>query len=155
MTINKALLGTALLAIIVAPAMAAEKKMTKEIKELVGYNVTETQAYITARENTYKKMDKDGDNRVSFNDYQDFSNEDNEYMHFTTMDTNHDKYVSAAEFVAYNKTKGNTNVDSEMFGQYAVKGTNLKTRPLPETKTYFVPAEREVVEIKEIEPAAK
>jgi len=154
---KQALLGTALLAVMVAPAFAAEtKKPTKkEVTEIVGYNVTETKAYTTPKEKIYQKMDKDGDDRVSFKDYQHFSNEDNSYMHFTSMDTDRSGYVSSEEFVAYNKTKGSTNVASEMFGKYEVKGTNLKTKPLPETKSYFVPTEREIVDVKEIEPAAQ
>lgn len=154
MTIYKTLLGTALLVVIALPAFAQDGKKTKEITEVVGYNVTETTTYEGPRANFYKKMDRDGSGGVDFKEYQRVASVDNEYAMFMRLDRNGDKSISVEEFVNADVTKGNTNIASEMFGK--VQGTNLKTRKLPEVKSYYLPIEPEIVEIKDIAaPAAE
>lgn len=153
MTIYKALLGTALLAVIATPSFAADGKKTKEIKEIVGYNFTETQTYEGKQAALFKKIDYNSDGIVSLKEYQNASNADNEYELFTRIDRDGSKGISMEEFVSVNVTKGNTNIESELFGK--VSGTNLRTRKLPAAKTYYVPVEPEIVEIKQIEPAAE
>ncbi len=154
-TLKIALFSTALLAVAAAPAFAAEGSKTKEIKELVGYNVTETTTYQGPKADAYRKMDANQDGTVTFKEYRNFSNLDNEYAAFIRMDTDSSKNLSMEEFVNANLNKGNTQFESEMHGKFSVKGTNLKTRALPETKTYYQPVDPTIVEIKDIEPAAQ
>ncbi|HPD83055.1 MAG: hypothetical protein R3D88_05030 [Alphaproteobacteria bacterium] len=154
-TIKTTLFSAALIAVVATPAFAADGKKTKEIKELVGYNVTETTTYQGPKAEDYAKMDVNGDNSVTFKEYRNYSNLDNEYDAFIRMDKDGNKNLSLEEFVNANLIKGDTQVESELFGKAVVKGTNLKTRALPETKTYFTPVEPTIVEVKDIEPAAE
>lgn len=154
-TLKTALLSTALIAAMVAPAMAAEKKMTKEIKELVGYDVTVSQSYDALKLKAFNKIDRDADSYLTARELKNGSNIENSYALFLGMDTNKDKRISIEEYSTYDKTKGNTQVESELHGKAAVKGSNLKSRRVIETKTYFEPTEREVVEIKDISETAE
>lgn len=154
-TLKTTLLGTALLAVIAAPSFAAEVKKTKEIKELVGYNVTETKEYIGPYAKAFKKMDKDGNGLVNFKEYQARANVDNEYEMFSLIDKDQSKTITIEELINSNVTKGSTHFKSETADQYAVKGTNIRTRPLVEKRSYYVEVEPEVVEIKNVDPAAQ
>jgi hypothetical protein len=152
---NKALLSTALLAVIAAPAMATEPKKTKEIKELVGYNVTETTEIQTARKGAFLKIDRNNDGFISAKELRNGSNLENSYEEFLRMDVSGDKKVNLEEFATFRKTKGNTTISSELHGKVAVKGTNLKSRSYVNTTTRYEPVEPTVVEVKAIEPAAE
>ncbi len=154
-TLKKTLLSTALLAVIAVPAIAAEGKKTKEIKELVGYNVTETTEIRTSRKGAFMKIDRNNDGMISSKEFRNGSNLDDYYSTFLRMDTSGDKMVSLGEFASFSKTKGNTHVASELHGKNVVRGTNLKTRVITEQKSYFEPVEPTVVEVKNVEPAAE
>lgn len=149
------LLSTALLAFVAAPAFAAEGNKTKEIKELVGYNVTEQATYGGPKAEAYAKMDVNGDNTVTFKEYSNYAMLDDEYNAFSRMDKDGNKNLSIDEFVNANLITGETQFESQLFGKTAVKGTNLKTRALPQTKTYYQPVEPTIVEVKDIEPAGQ
>jgi len=155
-TLHKAaFLGTVLALTISGAATAAEPthgKKTKEITEIVGYNVTETQTFEGPKARLFKRMDKNSDSALSFKEYQNYATVDNEYEIFSLMDTNNNKSVTIEEFINARPTKGSTQFSSEMFGK--VSGTNLKTRKLPEVKSYYEPIEPKIVEIKPIEPDA-
>lgn len=151
----KLLLSSALLITLAIPAFASEGKKTKEIKTLVGYNVTETTTYEGPKARLYEKIDANKDGTVTFKEYRNFSNVDNEYAIFSMMDTDRSKTISIEEFVNAQTTKGQTQFESELHGKNIVKGTNLKTRSLPKVKTYYEAVEPEIVEIKDIEPAAE
>lgn len=153
-TLKTTLLTTALIAVAAVPAMAAEGKKTKEIKELVGYNVTEKTEYQGAKKATFMKVDANNDGFISAKEFRNGSNLDNYYEEFLRMDTSKDKRVTLDEFASFDKTKGNTQVESELHGKMAVKGTNLKTRAMTVEKSYYQPVDPTVVEIKNIEPAA-
>lgn len=153
-TLKTTLLSTALLAVTVVPAMAAEGKKTKEIKELVGYNVTETTEIQTSRKGVFMKIDRNNDGFIDAKEFRNGSNLDDYYSAFLRMDTSGDKMVNLSEFADFSKTKGNTSVTSELHGK-SVRGTNLKTRALPVQKTYYEAVEPTIVEVKDIEPTAK
>ncbi len=149
------LMGSALMAVMVAPAFAAGKK---EITEIVGYNVTETTVELQEPKKAalYERMDYNKDGTVTFKEYRNFSTVENEYDVFARMDKDGSKNISYEEFVTFNNTKGSTKVESELHGKAQVKGTNLKTRVIStDTKSYYVPVEPEVVNITDVEPAAK
>lgn len=153
---SQLLFSVALASIIAVPAFAAEGKKMKEVKELVGYNVTETQIHTGPKAQQYKAMDYNKDGSVSLKEYSGFSNLDNEYAAFIRMDKNKDKLLSYDEYANFNNTgKGNTQFESELHGKAPVKGTNLKSRLVEETKTYYVPVEPEIVTIKDVGPAAE
>lgn len=150
------LLGTALVAFVATPAFAADTttgKKTKEITEVVGYEVTEKIPENNPKSEVFMKMDRDGDGEISLKEYQNRSAVENAYEMFITMDTDKSKTVSYEEFASFNPTKGNTQVESELHGKVAVKGTNIKSRRYTE-KSYFVPVEPKVVKEEAIEPAS-
>ena len=149
-------LGTALVAFVATPAFAADNatgKKTKEITEVVGYEVTEKIPENNPKSGIFMKMDTSGDGEVSLKEYQNRSNVENSYEMFLSMDTDKSKTVSYEEFASFNPTKGNTQIESELHGKVAVKGTNLKSRAYTE-KSYFVPVEPKVVKEETIEPAS-
>lgn len=149
-------LGTALVAFVATPALAADTKKgkkTKEITEVVGYEVTEKIPENNPKSGVFTKMDTSGDGEVSLKEYQNRSTVENSYEMFITMDTDKSKTLSYEEFASYNPTKGNTHVESELHGKTAVKGTNLKSRTYTE-KSYFVPVEPKVIKEETIEPAS-
>lgn len=156
-TLHKAaLLGTVLAFTITGAATAAEPtqgKKTKEITEIIGYNVTEKIPDNNPRSKSFSKMDKSADGEVTLKEFQNYSNLENGYEVFITMDTDKSKSLSYQEFASYNPTKGNTKVESELHGKAPVQGTNLKSRGYTE-KSYFVPTERKIVKEEAIEPAA-
>jgi Ca2+-binding EF-hand superfamily protein len=149
------LLTSALIAVASVPAMATEGKKTKEIKSLVGYNVTEKVEYKPAKKAAFMKVDANSDGIITAKEFRNGSNLENPYEDFLLMDTSGDKQVTIDEFANYNKTKGHTQVESQLHGKVAVRGTNLKSRVITEQKTYYQPVEPTVVEIKNIEPAAE
>lgn len=157
MSIKKqALLGVALATVIALPAHAAEGKKMKEITSIVGYNVIEQQVITGPKAELYQKIDTNDDGNITFKEYSNFSNLDNEYDAFIRMDKDGNKNISYNEFAIFNNTgKGTTEFESALHGKASVKGTNLKSRILQEPKQYYVPVEPEVVDIKDIEPAAK
>lgn len=153
-TLKTTLLSTALLAVIAVPAIAAEGKKTKEIKELVGYNVTEKTEYQGAKKATFMKIDRNKDGFVTSKEFMAKSNSENAYEDFLRMDKSGDKKVTLNEFASFSKTKGSTHFESELHGKTAVRGTNLKTRIIEE-KTYYEAVEPTIVEIKDIQPASE
>lgn len=154
-TLKTTLLSTALLAVVAVPAIAAEGKKTKEIKELVGYNVTETTEIQTSRKGAFMKIDRNNNGMIDAKEFRNGTNLENPYEDFLRMDRSGDKMVTLDEFASFNKTKGNTHVASELHGKNTVRGTNLKTRVIAEQKSYYEPIEPTIVEVKDIEPAAK
>ena len=152
---KKLLMSAVILGAISAPAFASDAKKMKEVKSIVGYNVTETQVITGPKAKMYKKMDMNNDGTVTYKEYSSFSNLDDEYSVFLRMDKDGSKNLSYDEFATFNNTgKGSTQFESELHGK-SVKGTNLKTRSLQAPKSYFVPVEPEVVSVEEIQPAAQ
>ena len=139
------LLTTALVAVVAVPAMATEGKKTKEIKELVGYNVTEKVEYNAGKKASFMRVDTNSDGQITVKEFRDGSNLENSYEEFLLMDTSGDKLVTIDEFSSYDKTKGHTHVESQLHGKVAVRGTNLKSRVITEQKTYYQPVEPTVV----------
>lgn len=139
----KSFLTLALVTIAIQPALA-EPKPTKEVTSLVGYNVTESVAYPEGTNRLFKKIDSDGSGEISAKEFQMSSNLENGYEIFLNMDKDKSKSLSLIEFGSYNKTKGNTQVRSQLTDKNRVKGTNLKTKPLV-TKSYYMPVEPKVV----------
>ena len=148
------LLSAAMLGVISAPALAEGKKM-KEVTSIVGYNVTETRTLTGPKVALYNKMDANGDGTVTFKEYSNFSNLDNEYDAFSRMDKDNSKNISYDEFVNFNSTgKGTTEFESELHGK-SVKGTNLKTRVLQTPKKYYVPIEPKIINIEDVKPVTE
>lgn len=127
---------------------APKPKMTKEVTELVGYNVTESVTYEGLQERSFKRIDTNADGMLTAKEIQRGSNDENSYDIFLNMDSNKDNLVNIKEFSSYNKTKGNTQVRSglekETGAIRSVKGTNIKSKVI-ETKQYFEPVERKIV----------
>lgn len=124
---------------------------TKEITELVGYDVKEVTLPASIPKDTqFGKMDKDTDKYISFKEFQSASQLDNEYAIFTEIDANNDDKLTYEEFYSYNRTKGETKVESTLHGKAKVKGTNLTSRVYVE-KNYHVPVDPIVVDVKPID----
>ena len=140
---TKSLFTLALLSVAAQPALA-EPKPTKEVTSLVGYNVTESVAYPDGTGRLFKKIDTDGNGEITSKEFQRSSNLENGYEIFLNMDSDKSKTVNLIEFGSYNKTKGNTQVRSQLSDKNQVKGTNLKTKKL-ETRSYYMPVEPKVV----------
>ena len=135
-------------------AQAADgPKKTKEITELVGYDVTEAKSLAGKKEARFAKMDKNADGSVNFKEFRDFAVLDNEYEIFSEIDVDQSKSLTMEEFASYEQGKGRTEFESELHGKASVKGTNLKSRPIVE-KHYYVPVEPTVVDVQPIEPAS-
>jgi Ca2+-binding EF-hand superfamily protein len=151
-----ALLSVAAITFVTTPAFAAEQtggKKTKEITELVGYNVTEETSLEGQKEARFRKMDANADGSVNFKEFQNYSVLDNEYEIFSEIDVNQSKSIDFAEFSSYEQGKGKTEFESELHGKASVKGTNLKSRTLVE-KHYYVPVEPKIVSETDINPAS-
>lgn len=146
------LLTTGLFALTAFGAQAAEgAKKTKEITELVGYDVKEVVMPASiARDSRFGKMDTDMDKHISFKEFQNASQLENEYAVFTEIDANGDEKLTYEELYSYNKTKGKTKIESELHGKAKVKGTNLVSRVYTE-KNYHLPVDPVVVDVKPIE----
>lgn len=127
-------------------AHATDGHKTKEITEIVGYQVTEG---ITAPNESFLKMDRDSNELVNFKEFQNFYMLDDEYRIFSEIDIDESGEITVAEFANYNWEKGTTHVESKLHGKNQVKGTNLKVKPVEE-QTYFVPVEPTVVDVKPI-----
>lgn len=151
---NTTVLSTVMAFALVVPAMAAHAadgpKKTKEITELVGYDVTEAKSLAGKREARFVKMDKDASGSVDFKEFRDFAVLDNEYEIFSEIDVDQSKSLTMQEFASYEQGKGTTTVESELHGKVSVKGTNLKSKPYVE-KHYYVPVEPTVVDVQPIE----
>lgn len=156
MTLTKKILYTGIMSLTLsgfaATTHAAEGgNKTKEVTELVGYNVKEVQVPLATTNNKkFNRIDKNGDNVISLKEFKQASNHENEYAVFVDMDKDNNKVVSYEELFSFNKTKGNTNVESELHGKKRVKGTNVSTRVFKE-KNYFVPIDPVVVDVTPIE----
>lgn len=144
------ILGATGLIALSAQANSAENSKTtktKEITELVGYDVKEvTMPASIAKDTQFGKMDTDMDKHISFKEFQNASQLDNEYTIFTEIDANSDDKLTYEEFYSYNKTKGETKVESTLHGKAKVKGTNLTSRVYME-KNYHVPVDPVVVDV--------
>lgn len=157
MNITKKLFYTSAIALMVAvpvvQAQAAETSAkTKEVTELVGYNVTEkTVPEKTNYDATFDKIDKDGSGDLNLKEFQNASQLEDDYNVFISMDTDKNKLVSFNEFFDYDKTKGNTQVASELHGKSKVKvrGTNLTSRVYTEDN-YYVPVDPVIVDVEDI-----
>ena len=151
-----ALLGVAAITFVTTPAFAADQtggKKTKEITELVGYDVTEATAAAGQRERRFARMDANKDGSVNFKEFQNYSVLDNEYEIFSEIDEDQSKSLTLEEFASYEQGKGKTEFESELFGKVSVKGTNLKSRPVVQ-KQYYVPVEPKIVDEQTINPAS-
>lgn len=153
MTMSKMLLTSAIAITMAVPAMAAEKKMTKEVTEIVGYNVTEGVQYEGVLTGSFNKIDYNNDGVITAKEMQRRTNLEDSYSIFLNMDRNKDNVVTIEEFSSYNKTKGNTQVRSglnkelgisEDDAKRAVRGTNIKSRVIT-TKEYYEPIEPQIV----------
>lgn len=92
---------------IAAPAFAADMKegpKTHTVTEVVGY--VETVEYPDGVRDTFVKLDKDRDGRISFNEYRNGSMVDEPYRIFLDIDTSGDKSVTIDELSGFSKTKG-------------------------------------------------
>ncbi|NCO04414.1 MAG: hypothetical protein GW903_09510 [Alphaproteobacteria bacterium] len=129
-------------------ANAPTPKMTKEVTELVGYNVTESVTYQGLKEHSFNKIDANSDGMLTAKEMQRGTNLENSYDIFLNMDSNKDMMVSIEEFSSYNKTKGNTQMRSTLEkenGEFrSVKGTNIKSKPVV-TKEYFEAVKPKIV----------
>ncbi len=145
------ILTTGLFAFTAFGVQAAEKSnKTKEVTELVGYNVTEkTASENTPSDATFNRIDKDSNQEISLKEFQNASQLENSYAVFINMDTDKNKSLTIDEFFGYNKTKGNTTVPSTLHGKAPVKGTNISSRTYKENN-YFVPVDPVIVKSEDI-----
>jgi len=145
------LLGATCLIAFDAHANETSTTKTKEVTTLVGYDVKEVVMPASiAKDTRFGKIDKDMDKHISFKEFQNASQLDNEYAIFSQIDANGDDKVTYEEFYSFNKTKGDTKIESTLHGKAKVKGTNLKSRVYTE-KNYYVPVDPVVVDVKPIE----
>jgi hypothetical protein len=134
-----------------ADVHANEPKKAKEVTELVGYDVTEAVVPESIpKDSRFARIDKNMDEHISFNEFQNASQLNNEYAVFSEMDRNNDDKLTYEEFFNYNKTKGKTHIESKLHGKVPVKGTNLVSKAYTE-KNYYVPVEPVVVDVQPIE----
>tara|TARA_B100000949_G_scaffold101216_1_gene90267 strand:+ start:447 stop:938 length:492 start_codon:yes stop_codon:yes gene_type:complete len=152
--LQKALLATVALTLVAPAAFAADQttpKKTKKVTELVGYDVQEVETQTGAKVDTFAKIDANANGIVDWKEFRDHANLDNEYEIFSRIDVDGNKSITLNEYTSFNKTKGNTAVESELHGKgkREVKGTNLTSRVMK--RQYYVPVDRKVVAVEPIE----
>lgn len=151
MTISKAklmLLAAPLALAVSLPAMAETVKVnpdgTKTVTEVVGYKETITYA-VPEKDAIFARMDRDNDGVLSWKDFRDSVQMDDEYGTFIRMDKNRDGIVSLDEYRQFDNLRNRVLTESDGDHRVAVDRQSTPTQGVVsgETVTRFVPAKRQ------------
>ncbi len=131
--ITTAILGTVL------TVASANNVNAKEVKELVGYNVTTVtpaDEIVASKPNFFNSADVNRDGLLTLKEFKNKASLDDEYERFITLDTNNDKMLDLQEYIEHAPGKGYTTIREG--GEKGTKRNwNVKATTTVENK--FVP----------------
>jgi len=129
------ILGTAL--VFSGQALAGDGPL-KAKKELIGYQTSSKTIADQDKARTFKKLDRNNNGRVTFQEFQAGATVNNEYALFERLDYNDSGFVDMREYVSFNKAKGDplNDTDDRYMKRKDHRGQHMYNTPHRPEKTY-------------------